>query len=48
MEAWSIDLENRIPIGFALGWSYFSENKEYPYNELFVYLGLFGLIFKWK
>jgi len=38
-----IELHNRIRIGFALGWSYYSRDKEYDYSEFTLFLGLIAI-----
>tara|TARA_R100001198_G_scaffold96014_1_gene84079 strand:+ start:1105 stop:1251 length:147 start_codon:yes stop_codon:yes gene_type:complete len=48
MEAWELEVENRIPVGIAFGWSYFGIDDEYDHGELKIYLGLISLNFKWQ
>ena len=42
----SIIIENRLTIGFALGFAYYGPDSEYDYHELTLYLGLISVIFK--
>lgn len=44
---WHLEIHNRIQLGFALGWSYYSKDNEHNYNELNIYLGLIGLTIKY-
>lgn len=48
METWELEIENRIPVGIAFGWSYFGKDESYDYGELKVYLGIISLNFKWQ
>ncbi len=48
MEEVTLEIQERLSIGFSLGWSYFGANEEYPYNELIIYLGIISLNFKWQ
>ena len=43
---YEISLQNRLSIGFALGWSYFPVDDEFDYSELVLYLGLLSLHIK--
>jgi hypothetical protein len=43
---YEISLQNRLSIGFALGWSYFPVDNEFDYSELVLYLGLLSLHIK--
>jgi len=38
-----LEIHNRIKIGFAIGWSYYSRDREFDYSEVTIYLGLIGL-----
>ena len=44
---WHLEIHNRIQLGFALGWSYYSKDSEHNYSELDIYLGLIGLTIKY-
>ena len=35
-----IEIHNRLKIVFALGWSYYSRDREFDYSEVTIYLGL--------
>tara|TARA_R110000803_G_scaffold68183_5_gene129949 strand:- start:546 stop:692 length:147 start_codon:yes stop_codon:yes gene_type:complete len=48
MEAWEIELQNRIPVGIAFGWSFYDKDENHDYGEFVVYLGLISLHFKWQ
>ena len=41
-----IEIQNRIQIGFALGFSYYSSEEIANYNELILYFGLLSIHFK--
>tara|TARA_Y100001938_G_C7799349_1_gene286367 strand:- start:201 stop:335 length:135 start_codon:yes stop_codon:yes gene_type:complete len=38
-----VEIHNRLAIGFALGWSYYSRDEEYNYSEVNIYLGLISI-----
>jgi len=38
-----IEIHNRLRIGFALGWSYYSRDREYDYFMVTIYLGLISI-----
>ena len=38
-----MEIHNRLKIGFALGWSYYSQDIEYNYSEVTIYLGLISI-----
>jgi len=38
-----IEIHNRIKIGFALGWAYYSRDDEYDYSELTFFIGLIAI-----
>lgn len=48
MEEVKLEIQERLSIGFALGWSYFGATIRYPYSELVIYLGIISLNFKWQ
>lgn len=48
MEAWELEVQNRIPVGVAIGWSLFNKDESYDYGELILYLGIISLHFKWQ
>lgn len=48
MEAWELEIQNRIPVGIAFGWSFFNKDESYEFGELIVYLGIISLHFKWQ
>jgi hypothetical protein len=45
---YSVIIENRISIGFALGWSYYGRNENYDYGELTLYIGLISLKIRYE
>ena len=38
-----LEIQNRLRIGFAFGWSYYSKDKEFDYSEVTIYLGLISV-----
>jgi hypothetical protein len=48
MEDWSLEIQSRISIGIAFGWSYYGIDEEYDHGEFIVFLGLISLNFKWQ
>ena len=44
--SYTLELYNRIKVGFALGWSYYSKDKEHNWNELILYIGLLAIKIK--
>jgi hypothetical protein len=48
MNNWSLELQNRIQVGFAIGWSYYGIDDDFNYGEFILFLGLFSLNFKWE
>tara|TARA_R100001460_G_scaffold81971_1_gene122925 strand:- start:10196 stop:10354 length:159 start_codon:yes stop_codon:yes gene_type:complete len=47
MEEVTLEIQERLSIGFALGWSFFGATEQFPYDELVIYLGIVSLNFKW-
>lgn len=45
--SWELELQNRINIGFALGWSWYKRDEQYDHGELVLYLGLISLNLKY-
>ncbi len=45
---YTISLQNRLYIGFALGFSYYGSDKDFDYSEVILYLGLLSLHIKYK
>mgnify|MGYP003624342654 FL=1 len=45
--SYSLELHNRLPIGFALGWSYYDQDIEHSYRELVMYIGLISVTIKY-
>ena len=45
---YTIAIENRIRIGFSLGWAWYGVDDDYEYGELILYLGLIALNIKYK
>lgn len=48
MVDWELEIQNRINIGLAFGWSYWGEDDEFSYSEMILYLGLISLHFKFE
>jgi len=40
-------LENRINVGFALGFAYYGPDEEFAYSEIILYLGLINIVIKY-
>jgi len=45
---YTISLQNRLYIGFALGFSYYETDKDFDYSEVILYLGLLSLHIRYK
>ncbi len=45
---YEISLQNRLFIGFALGFSHYKVDQEFDYGEFILYLGLLSLHFKYQ
>ncbi len=45
---YEISLQNRLHIGFALGFSYYGADEEFDYGEFILYLGLLSLHIKYQ
>ena len=43
---YEIEIQNRIKIGFCLGFAYFSSDEQYDYSEFILYLGLISVHYK--
>lgn len=48
MGSWSLELQNRIHIGLAVGWSYYGQDEEFDYSEFILFLGIISLNFKYE
>ena len=48
MEGVVIEIQERLSIGFAVGWGYYVAIEEYPYDELVIYLGIISINIKWQ
>ena len=44
---WELELHNRLQVGFALGWSYYSKDQEHEWSEINLYIGLIGITLKY-
>jgi hypothetical protein len=42
-----IEIQNRIQVGFALGFSYYGIDDEYDYGEIILFLGLISVHIKY-
>ncbi len=45
---YEISLQNRLQIGFALGFSYYGVDKDFEYGEFILYLGLLSLHIRYQ
>ncbi len=45
---YEISLQNRLQIGFALGFSYYGVDKDFDYGEVILYLGLLSLHIRYQ
>ena len=45
---YEISLQNRLQIGFALGFSYYGVDKDFDYGEIILYLGLLSLHIRYQ
>lgn len=45
---YEISIQNRLYVGFALGFSCFGSDDDFDYNEVILYLGLLSLHIKYK
>tara|TARA_R100000734_G_scaffold19104_1_gene18130 strand:- start:1478 stop:1633 length:156 start_codon:yes stop_codon:yes gene_type:complete len=43
---YTLELYNRLRVGFALGWSYFERDKYHNWSELVIYIGLISITIK--
>ncbi len=48
MKDYVIAIENRVPVGFALGWAWYRSDEEFDYGEFILYLGLIAINVKYK
>jgi hypothetical protein len=48
MENWTLELQNRIEIGLAFGWSYYKKDEQFDYGEFILFLGFISLHFKYE
>ena len=48
MKDYIIAIENRVPVGFALGWAWYGRDEEFDYGEFILYLGLIAINIKYK
>lgn len=44
--SYRLELYNRLRVGFALGWSYYSRDRKHNWSELVIYLGLISITIK--
>jgi long-subunit fatty acid transport protein len=42
-----VEIHNRVRVGFALGWSWYSIDEEYDYGELILFIGLISINIKY-
>ena len=48
MKDYVISIENRMPIGFALGWAWYRVDEDYNYGEFILYIGLIAINIKYS
>jgi len=48
MDDWSLELQNRLGIGLAFGWSWYEQDSEFDYSEFILFLGVVSLNFKYE
>jgi|TARA_R110000782_G_scaffold68967_1_gene138767 hypothetical protein len=48
MENWELELQSRIPVGIAVGWSFYNKDENYDFGEFILFLGIISLHFKWQ
>lgn len=48
MRDYVISIENRMTIGFTLGWSWYTIDEDYDYGEFNLYLGLIAINIKYR
>ncbi len=44
--SYSIEIHNRVNVGFALGWSFYGSDEDYGYSELILFIGLISINIK--
>ena len=44
---WELELHNRLPIGFALGWAYYGRDQEHDWSEIDIFIGFIGITLKY-
>ncbi len=47
MDKYEVGIQNRLPMGIAIGWTYYSPDEDCHYHELAVYLFLVSIIIRW-
>jgi hypothetical protein len=45
---YTISLQNRLRVGFLVGFSYYESDENFDYGEVILYLGLLSLHIKYK
>lgn len=45
---YSIDLQNRLRVGFLVGFSYYKADDNFDYAEVVLYFGLLSLHIRYK
>ena len=46
--SYSVSIENRLSVGFALGWSYYGRDEDYDYGEFTLHIGLINLKIRYE
>ncbi len=45
--SYELEIHNRIYIGFALGFQYYSKDEEHDWSEVTLFLGLINIVIKY-
>jgi len=43
-----IEIQNRIEVGFALGFSWYGRDENYSYGEIILFIGLISVHIKYE
>ena len=46
--SYRIEIKNRIWVGFSIGWAWYGEDVDHPYNEWIIYIGLISINILYK
>lgn len=45
--SYELEIQNRINVGFALGFQYYGKDDEHDWGELTIFVGLINIVFKY-